>query len=635
VTLWRSWLWLAMLSLLVASGCRCSGSDVIGTVSEVQGAVARDELADVGTFLPAAPGAELHLGEAVKTGSASSAGISLDDGGHIRLRDNTLLRFLAAPPGQVAARALEVETGTAELEAGANRLLLSTRVGLAQLEASTRLRIAPRAEGLSFTVLVGLARFETVAGSRDVGAGGEVLITIGGAVLDTPRALPAPEAPKAPLAARVIANVDGRGARTRRQAADPWQALKPGATELAAGSSLQLDAAARVQITSPTSGITLRGKGTFIVAADEAAFVRAKSGRMTFAPTGSRVSVAVPGGALVVWPESHAELSIAADETTRLRVDAGRVELRGAQGGQVIEAGEDAELTKAGQLRIRGRGPSYTDMLVPAGTSFVVHDPRPATSIGFALKGACALGGIVERLSSGGERVLSSARGEGAASLLFPVGEHRYRLRCFELGGIAKSVAASGLVTVVKDSGTGVLSRVPPMTRIDMDGRSYMVMYQNLLPKIAVRWQGAPKAARYTLQVESRLGKRSVSSAGPSHTFEPGQIQEGNHVLQFSAEDAASAATKLAVRFENAAPTARISSPRDGAFRAGASVTVAGIAVPGWSVSVGAQELALDDQSRFSQQVQSALEQRAVQIRFEHPRRGVHYYLRRAAGPLP
>jgi ferric-dicitrate binding protein FerR (iron transport regulator) len=629
------WLWAATCGLLAAIGCRCTSAEVVARLTQVQGAVARDEAPSVGIFQPAAPGAELHLGEAVKTGPAASAELSLDDDSRILLQENTLLRFLSAPPTDGAARALDVETGLAELQVGPSRLRLSTQVGLAELDSGTRLRIVSRAGGLSFTVLLGLARFETLGGPRHIVAGQELSVTIGGAVLESPRASPAAEAVKAPAEVIIAAKVEGKGVRARAPGVDTWQALKPGATELAAGSSLQLDAAALVQITSPASGITLRGRGAFIVAADNAPFVRANAGRMTVAPSASPVSVAVPGGTLVVWPESHAELSIGGNETTSLRVGAGKVEVQSVQGGQVIEAGEDADLTKSGRLRILGRGPSYADMLAPAGTSFVVHDPRPATSIRFLLQGVCALGGIVERLSTVGERVLSSARGEAAASLLFPAGTHRYRVRCLELRAISERAAASGSVTVVKDSGTGELSRVSPMTHIDMDGRSYLVMYQNLLPKIAVSWQGAPKAARYTLNVESRLSKRSVSSVQPSHTFAPGQLQEGNYVLQFRAETSTSPLTKLTVRFENAAPAARISSPRDGTFQPGESVTVAGIAIPGWTVSVDGRQLELDAEARFSVQTQSSLEQRAVQIRFEHPLRGVRYYLRRTAGSPP
>src|SRR6185295_16572548 len=141
-----------------------------------------------------------------------------------------------------------------------------------------------------------------------------------------------------------------------------------------------------------------------------------------------------------------------------------------------------------------------------------------------------------------------------------------------------------------------------------------------------------PKAKSYTLKVESRLGARSFSSVQPAYTFAAGQLPEGNHSLQFSADDHASPATQLTIRFENAAPTARISAPRDGSFSAGSSVTVSGVAASGWAVSVGGHELALDAQSRFSEAVPASTEQRALQIRFTHGERGTHYYLRRAAG---
>jgi hypothetical protein len=58
------------------------------------------------------------------------------------------------------------------------------------------------------------------------------------------------------------------------------------------------------------------------------------------------------------------------------------------------------------------------------------------------------------------------------------------------------------------------------------------------------------------------------------------------------------------------------------------------VAIRGWTVSAGGRQLALDDQSRFSEQVAAPAGQRALQIGFEHASRGLHYYLRRSAGAV-
>jgi hypothetical protein len=271
-------------------------------------------------------------------------------------------------------------------------------------------------------------------------------------------------------------------------------------------------------------------------------------------------------------------------------------------------------------------------MVAAAGTSFVVHDPNPPTSVGFSLKDVCPTGGLIETLAPSGSRVLSSARGDDLANILLARGTHRYQARCLSRDGVAPKASVTGVVTILQDTGTGVLSRVPPMSRIDTDGRSYTVMYQNLLPQIVVRWPKAPEAASYTLTLQSKGKVTSTQVSRPTTTFDAGQLAEGSHTLTFSANGRSSAATKLSIVFDNAAPTARIQSPANGSFQLGTSVNVAGVAAPGWGISVAGRELAMDAQSRFSEQVTDSSDKQTLQLRFSHPRRGVHYYLRHAAG---
>jgi hypothetical protein len=326
-----------------------------------------------------------------------------------------------------------------------------------------------------------------------------------------------------------------------------------------------------------------------------------------------------------------AEAGVVAARTT-LRVGAGSLDVLGALGRDDVHAGESATLSRSGGLEISGRGPDHADMVVAAGTTFVVHDPSPPTAVGFLLLDVCPKGGVVERLGASGPRPLASARGAQAANLLLPRGTHRYQVRCVDARGVDAKPSASGVVTILRDSGTGVLSRVPPVTRIDADGRTYTVMYQNLLPEIVVRWPKAPAASSYTLTLDGRGMVSTRRASQPTLTLGAGQLKEGTYTLTFAADARKSPPTRLAIVFDNASPTARIQSPRDRSFRAGSSVNVAGVAVPGWEISVDGRELALDEQARFSEQVTPSSAQQALQLRFTHPRRGVHYYLRHAAG---
>jgi hypothetical protein len=108
-------------------------------------------------------------------------------------------------------------------------------------------------------------------------------------------------------------------------------------------------------------------------------------------------------------------------------------------------------------------------------------------------------------------------------------------------------------------------------------------------------------------------------------------LNEGSHEVWFEAAGQRSRSTTVVVQFDNAAPTASISAPGERSFAPGAAVTIAGSALPGWTVSVQGRELAQDAQQRFSGEAVAPSDVRALAIRFSHPQRGVHYYLRRSS----
>jgi len=258
-----------------------------------------------------------------------------------------------------------------------------------------------------------------------------------------------------------------------------------------------------------------------------------------------------------------------------------------------------------------------------------VHDPKPPTAIGFATASNCPEGAIVE---VDGKNLRS--RGQGVVAILVPSGSHRYEVHCVSASGIASDAAANGTIAVLRDAGTARIPRTAATTVVDTDGRNYTVLYQNLLPKLSVRWPNAPSAASYTLTLASPGGKtESRASAAPSWSFAAGAVREGVHRLTAEASGAGrSKVTTLDIRFDNAAPTATLTSPADGRFAAGGAVVVAGSALEGWTISAAGKELPLDNQLRFSGEVTAPAGERALAVQFVHSRRGVHYYLRRSAG---
>jgi hypothetical protein len=274
-----------------------------------------------------------------------------------------------------------------------------------------------------------------------------------------------------------------------------------------------------------------------------------------------------------------------------------------------------------------GEGLGHASVSVPAGESFTLHAARVPLAVAFEAGARCP--GEAALVLDGKPR----ARGRGQVSVAVPAGKHAYALHCVGADGALGEVVGEGSVTAVRDGGTAKLPRRPATSYVDADGKSYTVLYQNLLPKIVLSWPRAPASDRYTVEVESASGKKSVAARKPEHGFAAGAFSEGRHTLRFTtAEGQSSKPTTLEIRFDNAAPKASVGAPRDGSFAPGASVEVAGVALPGWQVSVQNGTLALDAQHRFSGTVATSAARPDLALRLESPRGGVHYYVRRAAG---
>ena len=270
----------------------------------------------------------------------------------------------------------------------------------------------------------------------------------------------------------------------------------------------------------------------------------------------------------------------------------------------------------------RAHGPEPADLLAAAGDSLTIHDPHPPTVVGFATPHCPGL--VV--LEVGAKR--RETVGSGRVTAAFPAGTQRYRLRC----DAEPSPFAEGTLSVLHDAGSRRLASAAPANRIDTDGRRYTILYQSLLPKLSARWPNPPSAGPFTLTLSSQgKGQKHFSSQTPSYSLPAGALGEGTYELWFDAHGESSRKTTVVVQFDNAAPTASISAPAERGFGPGQSVQVSGMALPGWSVSVSGRELAQDGQQRFSAEVPAPADVGALLIRFSHPQRGVHYYLRRSS----
>ncbi|MEM7605230.1 MAG: FecR domain-containing protein [Myxococcota bacterium] len=283
------------------------------------------------------------------------------------------------------------------------------------------------------------------------------------------------------------------------------------------------------------------------------------------------------------------------------------------------DAGEESAPTGPAAPRPVALGPATADLALANGSNLVIH--APSVPVRVAVDASACQGNAV--LKAGRRRSRSE---DPEVRLSLPSGSHRWELLCDD------SSIASGRVRVLRDAGRRRMPRVPPRTVIDVDGRPYRVVYQNQLPEVTIRWPGAPGSGPYSLTAQR--GGRSVEreATQPRFSFRSGQLRDGTHTIRVQAASGErSPATRLMIRFDNAAPTASVTAPENGAFGPGAAVEVAGTAAPGWSVRIGGQALELDDQFRFTTQAAAPAGRDSLVIRLTHPSRGTHIYLRRTS----
>lgn len=266
--------------------------------------------------------------------------------------------------------------------------------------------------------------------------------------------------------------------------------------------------------------------------------------------------------------------------------------------------------------------PSYSNLGVTAGDSFSVHAAELPVAIHFDFGARCPELG---ELQLGEQRV----RASGSVNVSLGPGSRSYALRCLDARGrLLGKVVAGGSVRVLRDAGTQTLPPRAPTSRVDADGRSYTVYFQNQLPEVHVRWPNAPRSTSYQLELD---GKASAL-AQPEKTLPSGSLREGAHTLTFRSGERRSRTTTVNIRFDNAAPKASLRAPKDRGFAAGDTVRVEGVALPTWKVSVDGGTISRDDSDRFSGEVVTSPGRPDIAVCLRHPRLGTHYYLRRATG---
>lgn len=637
---------------------RCDGCArrPIASLTQAQGNVSRDYAAKVGHWEPAPVGAELRLGDGIQLQGAGIAVLDLGGGTSLSMQPNTLIRLLSSDVRGPFA----VKAGEAVLQVGTEAYELETELGLAVLSPNSQARVLRQGPKVVYKLDVGSAYFEH-DGRRFKAEVGDAILMGGSAFAvelkaSRPRASHA-EPPRDPAPTESAGAIElwlpADGVLSRAPSEADFVALPRGRHPFASGSTLRLKADQSARASRGQDTVALRGRGDFIVNGDvKSPMVSARAGLIDVEATQQTIEIRVPGGTIIVEaPPGGGRARITASErATTVHVERGRVQLQDASGRRALYGGEQGALKPGAELP-RGPdepprdldelprnqdelsrsqeeaevplGPERCDVPLERARLLTLHAATVPVVVGLPIP-ECDGQGVVKVQRS-------ITRGVGQAHVTLGPGRHSYRAHCMRDGKLSRA-RYQGVVQVLHDSGTRELPKKAPDTQVDIDGRLYTILYQNQPPQITVHWPQAAPSPSYRLSVE-RAGKReSFSTPSPTYAFPSGALRDGEHALTFvTATGQRSKTTLIDLGFDNAAPKASLFLPRQHGFRAGDTVQVEGVVLPGWKVALEGGRIDVDRQHRFHGEVTTSVDHPHVVLRLAHPKGGVHYYLRHAA----
>jgi len=381
--------------------------------------------------------------------------------------------------------------------------------------------------------------------------------------------------------------------------------------------------------------------------------VRAQDDGVVLEVLVGRAVLLQPGGELAVEAGFGARLRIggALIETFDLKVGAAIVEPRVPKGEPAVaaavadagvadpvaapaatqaaaaaSAGAAAAASAAAAAHPTRAAPDRADVTIAAGESAVLHDGKGSLWVRLRFDHLCPGPGTVETERRGhtGEPLT----GAGTAVLRLRTGKQPYRVRC--AGDPASGAPrASGVLSLVRDSGEVPLPARVGANVIEADGRRYTILFQSRPPALTLVWPAAPAGVKeLELNVQSPSGTRTLPAKDARHRLASGALAEGTHTWWYATKDGReSARTTIALRFDNTAPTAQFFKAAPAADRAGA-VAVDGVTLPGAVVSAAGKPIDVDEHGRFRAALAPLDGDTAVAVRLEPVRGRVHYYIR-------
>jgi hypothetical protein len=570
---------------------------------------------------PASVGDRFARGHAVRTSADGNALLEFGGGMVLRLGASTTIVF-----GKVLSIVGEV-TNESDKE-----LVLMLDEGISRIgpRSTVRFSVGDRGER-QIVLVVGEATFENLDGNVASLERGAVLVvteSTSDPEIDAGATAAADAAP--PIDALVVAtgaiSVAVTGRITATEPDREAQNLKTGEHSLAAGTRLSVRRGSSVEIRRGGEVAVVKGAADAVIGGENGALVVADSGTIRVSAPDSNTLIKVPGGAVMTRQgRGRAEIAISRAKT-KITARSGVIDVTGGGARESIKIGEWIQLSRRGAMQVYGRQPRFADFAIGVGESAAIHDPGAPTAVRIRFGDKCAgEGGVVEYGSRRSRRI---AGGDGSSIVLLKPGRHRYELKCLADGVPGKSVA-SGTLRVDRSSGARPLPLKPANNSVDADGLSYRIKYQNLVPNIAFRWPDAA-AGRYKLMVKAQgANARAYATSGPQHTLKSGTLGEGTYRFWFEGNGSRSKEGVIIIGFDNASTSGYLRTPRLGGKWGGAMIDVAGAGIKGSRVSVGGSPLPLDHQYRFNAKVNQPGSQAALAVKFAHPLRGVHYYVRR------
>lgn len=283
------------------------------------------------------------------------------------------------------------------------------------------------------------------------------------------------------------------------------------------------------------------------------------------------------------------------------------------------------------------------DVLVTAGDSFTLHDPRGQTMVQFDFHIRCPNGvievdrddrytaptrtTIIKANRDGPFTAPTRTTGAGRATVPITTGSWIYRLRCVTATGDGPPIATGRIVSRT-DAPDRALPALPALNTINADARSYRISYQREIPTVEVRTKR--KGTHYRLHMLSDGRLDTYDSTSPSIKVPGAKLHDGAYTFFVEVDGVRDVKdTKLAIDFDHTAPVVHIVAPHDGDTWTD-EIELRGELVPGWSIRAFGMLVPLGSGSGRFMTKFSGGPAKTLALELRHRTHGVHYYILRA-----